>query len=160
MEDVLSWFKGKEAVTFQPGDILLEEGDRDGKLFVLIEGEIEVTRRDTRVTHVDEPGSIFGEMSVLLDMPHSATVQALSPARVYVVEDAFDFLEQNPDVSLHLASLLARRLYYTTSYLVDLQQQAAGKREDLDLVDKILGTLFQKPEPAPKAKKAKSKSKA
>jgi CRP-like cAMP-binding protein len=93
---------------------------------------------------------------VLLDMPHSATVQALSEARAYIVDDAFKFLEENPDVALHLASLLARRLYYTTSYLVDLQQQAAGKREDLDLVDKILGTLFQKPDAAPK-KKSKPK---
>lgn len=154
MEDVLSWFDAKDAVIFQPGDILLEEGERGSKLFILIDGEIEVTRHDTRVTHVDEPGSIFGEMSVLLDMPHSATVQALSAARAYVVDDALAFLEAHPDVSLHLATLLARRLYYTTSYLVDLQQQAAGRREDLDLVDKILGTLFQKPEPAAKAKKA------
>jgi CRP-like cAMP-binding protein len=152
-EDILSWFEGKKAVTFQAGDILLQEGGQDSKLFVLIEGEIEVTRRDTRVTHVDEPGSIFGEMSVLLDMPHSATVQALSKVRAYVVDDALAFLEAHPDVSLHLATLLARRLYYTTSYLVDLQQQAAGRREDLDLVDKILGTLFQKPQPGGKAKK-------
>ena len=159
MDDILNWFKGKQTVTFQPGDILLDEGDQDSKLYVLIEGEIEVTRRDTRVTHVDEPGSIFGEMSVLLDMPHSARVQALSVARVYEVDDAFAFLEANPDVSLHLATLLARRLYYTTSYLVDLQQQAAGKCEDLDLVDKILGTLFQKPAPAKSKKASKSKAK-
>jgi CRP/FNR family cyclic AMP-dependent transcriptional regulator len=39
--------------------------------------------------------------------------------------------------------MLARRLYYTTSYLVDLQQQAAGKRQDLDLVDEILSALVQ-----------------
>jgi len=50
-----------------------------------------------------------------------------------------------------VASLLARRLYYTTSYLVDLQQQAAGRREDLDLVDKILAQLAQTPD-EPKGK--------
>jgi len=158
MEEVLTWFKGKESVSFEPGEVLIAEGDRDGKLFVLIDGEIEVIRRDTRVTHVDEPGSIFGEMAVLLDMPASATVQALSPARCFVVDDAYGFLEDHPEVALHLASLLARRLYYTTSYLVDLQQQAAGKREDLDLVDKILGTLFQKPEAAGRAKKSRRKA--
>jgi hypothetical protein len=50
--------------------------------------------------------------------------------------------------TIHVATLLARRLYYTTSYLVDLQQQSAGKREDLDLVDRILEQLVQKPEDA------------
>ena len=53
-----------------------------------------------------------------------------------------------------LAALLARRLYYTTSYLVDLQQQAAGRREDLDVVDKILAQLVQSPDDA-KVKKKK-----
>ena len=157
MEDVLSWFSKMRIVSFAPGAVLLPEGVRLGKLYVLIEGEIEVVRRDTQVTHVDEPGSIFGEMSVLLDMPHSATVKALSQVKVYEVEDAYDFLEQHPEISLHLATLLARRLYYTTSYLVDLQQQAEGKREDLDMVDKILATLFQKPDSkAPRRRKRKS----
>ena len=85
-------------------------------------------------------------MSVLLDMPYSATVRALSEVRAYVIEDALKFFESQPEIAIHVASLLARRLYYTTSYLVDLQQQAAGKREDLDLVDRILAQLVQKPE--------------
>ena len=52
----------------------------------------------------------------------------------------------------YVATLLARRLYYTTSYLVDLQQQSEGKREDLDLVDKILAQLVEKPNEAKHAK--------
>ena len=158
MDEVLGWFAKKHVATFAAGAVLLAEGVRLGKLFVLIEGEIEVVRRDTQVTHVDEPGSIFGEMSVLLDMPHSATVKALSDVRVYEVDDALGFLEQHPEIALHLATLLARRLYYTTSYLVDLQQQAEGKRDDLDMVDKILATLFEKP--APKAGRRPSRKKA
>jgi len=147
MEDVLSLFEGQPVVTFKAGTVLIPEGGDLGKLFVLIEGQLEVIRKDTQVTHVDEPGSIFGEMAVLLDMPHSATVRSISTVKAHVIENAFAFLEQHPEISLHLATLLARRLYYTTSYLVDLQQQAAGKREDLDLVDKILSRLVdRKPE--------------
>ena len=55
------------------------------------------------------------------------------------------------EIALEVASLLARRLYYTTSYLVDLQQQSAGRREDLDLVDKILAQLSHTPD-EPKGK--------
>jgi CRP-like cAMP-binding protein len=147
MADILDYFKGQKTMSFEPGEILLPEGGRLGQLFVLIEGEVDVIREETQVTHVDEPGSIFGEMSVLLDMPHTATVKALSGGRAYVISDALKFLEQRPEIAIHLATLLARRLYYTTSYLVDLQQQAAGKRHDLDLVDNILASLYQKPEP-------------
>ena len=110
-----------------------------------------------QVTHVDEPGSVFGEMSVLLDQPYSATVKALSDVKAYVIDDAFGFLKQHPEAALELATLLARRLYYTTAYLVDLQQQAAGRRQDLDVVDRILGSLFQQPaDGAPKGRRKKS----
>ncbi|MFD1942254.1 Crp/Fnr family transcriptional regulator [Paradevosia shaoguanensis] len=145
MDDVLALLEGMPIATFKSGEALLTEGVRESRLYILIDGEVEVIRRDTLVSHVDEPGSIFGEMSVLLDQPHSATVQALSPVRAYQVDDAIKFLEAHPELSLILATLLARRLYYTTSYLVDLQQQAQGKREDLDIVDNILSSLTGRP---------------
>jgi len=158
MTDILDYCEGQKVVHFDSGETIIPEGARLGKLFILIDGQIEVIRRDTQVTHVDEPGSVFGEMSVLLDMPHSATVKALSEVDCYVIDDALTFLESNSEVAIHLATLLARRLYYTTTYLVDLQQQAEGRRRDLDVVDQILGSLVDapaegEPEAAPAAPK-------
>ena len=154
MPDILDFCKGRKAETFQSGAVLIKEGGDDRKLFVLIEGQVEVLRSQTQVSYIDEPGSIFGEMSVLLGMPYSAMVKALSSVKAYVIDDPMAFLGSQPQIALELAALLARRLYYTTSYLVDLQQQAAGRREDLDLVDKILAQLVQSPDDA-KAKKKK-----
>jgi CRP-like cAMP-binding protein len=152
MADILEYCRGLKQISFEPGTAILHEGERLGRLFVLIEGEVEVVRERTQITHVDEPGSIFGEMAVLLDMPHSATVRALSTVRVYEIPDALTFLETRPEFSLHIVTMLARRLYYTTSFLVDLQQQASGKRQDLDLVDQILASLI---DPADLTKKRK-----
>lgn len=152
MADILDYCADLGEVRFKSGQVMLPEGERLGKLLVLIEGQVEVIRERTQVTHVDEPGSIFGEMAVLLDMPHSATVKALSPVRAYEIPDALTFLDGHTEMSLHIATMLARRLYYTTSYLVDLQQQAAGKRQDLDLVDEILASLV---DPAETGKKRK-----
>ena len=146
MPDILEYCKGRKAETFRSGAILLEEGAEDHKLFVLIEGQVEVLRKGTQVSYIDEPGSLFGEMSVLLDMPYSASVKALSTVKAYVIDDPIGFLGSQAEIALELAALLARRLYYTTSYLVDLQQQAAGRREDLDLVDQILAQLVQSPD--------------
>ncbi len=154
MPDILEYCKGRKAETFRSGAILINEGAEDHKLLVLIEGQVEVLRKGTQVSYVDEPGSLFGEMSVLLDMPYSASVKALSTVKAYVIDDPIGFLGSQAEIALELAALLARRLYYTTSYLVDLQQQAAGRREDLDLVDKILAQLVQSPDDVkPKAKK-------
>lgn len=153
MSDILDYCKGREARSFKAGQTLITEGGQEGKLFVLIDGQVEVLRRDTQVSYVDEPGSIFGEMAALLEMPASATVKALSPVRAYVIDDAIQFLGTNPEIALYVAMLLARRLYYTTSYLVDLQQQSSGKREDLDLVDKILAQLVTKSDDVKAAKR-------
>jgi CRP/FNR family cyclic AMP-dependent transcriptional regulator len=153
MPDILDYCRGRKVENFKSGSVLVQQGAQDGKLFVLVEGQIEVLREQTQVSYVDEPGSIFGEMSILLDMPYSATVKALSDVKAYVITDPIAFLSSKPEIALELASLLARRLYYTTSYLVDLQQQAAGKREDLDLVDKILAQLVESPEKGGKKKK-------
>src|SRR5690606_3297910 len=121
---------------------------------VLVDGQVEVLRKDTQVSYIEEPGSVFGEMSVLLDMPYSASVKALSDVKAYVIDDPIAFLSGQAEIALELAALLARRLYYTTSYLVDLQQQAAVRREDLDVVDKSLAQLVQSPD-EPKGRKKK-----
>jgi CRP-like cAMP-binding protein len=158
MPDILDYCEGQKIVHFDSGATIIAEGERHDQLFVLIEGQIEVIRKDTQVSHVDEPGSVFGEMSVLLDMPHSATVKALSDADCYVIDDALAFLESRAEVAIHIATLLARRLYYTTTYLVDLQQQAEGKRHDLDMVDEILGALVdQTPEKTSRKRSGKPK---
>ena len=60
--------------TFAAGETILEEGARAGVLYVLREGEVEVLKGDFQITTVAESGSFFGEMSVLLSMPHMATV--------------------------------------------------------------------------------------
>jgi CRP/FNR family cyclic AMP-dependent transcriptional regulator len=153
MADILEYCKGRKAETFKSGSVLIHEGGDERKLYVLISGQVEVMRKDTQVSYIEEPGSLFGEMSVLLDMPYSATVKALSDVKAYVISDPIQFLRSQSEIALELAALLARRLYYTTSYLVDLQQQAAGRREDLDVVDKILAQLVQSPDDSKVKKK-------
>ena len=78
MPDILDYCKGRKAENFPSGTVLIKEGGEERKLFVLIEGQVEILRQDTQVSYVEEPGSMFGEMSCLLDMPYTANVKALS----------------------------------------------------------------------------------
>ena len=50
MADILDFCEGREAKTFKPGDVLIKEGGQEGKLFVLIEGQVEVLRKQTQVS--------------------------------------------------------------------------------------------------------------
>ena len=99
-------------------------------------------KNDLQIRTVSEPGAIFGEISVLLDIPHSATVKALSPSRTYVVEHASEFLQSHTDIAYQVARLLAQRLNGITTYLVDMKNQFEDQKNHLGMVDEVLETLL------------------
>jgi CRP-like cAMP-binding protein len=124
-----------------PGTVLLKQGTRSGKLYVLLEGTLEVKRGDTLVTAINEPGALFGEMSALLDIDHTADVIAATPVTVYRFTDAARFLQSDPEVALTVARKLAQRLNTVTTYLVDLKRQYAGQSNHLGMVSEVLASL-------------------
>ncbi len=111
---------------FPAGHQLIRQGGRSGTLYVLKSGELEVTRDGTFLNSVNRPGAIFGEMSVLLERPHSATVRAVTDIEVYVIADALRVLETHPAWTLQIARLLAQRLDSTTVQLLSNQPEAHG----------------------------------
>ena len=141
MNSILSLCDGLPEVTFATGAVLLPEGGKTGILYVLIDGEVEILKGDFQVDTASESGAIFGEVSVLLDMPHMATVRALTPLRAYKIENAVDFLHSQPKIALEVARLLAQRLNGVTNYLVDLKHQFEDERSHLGMVDEVLETL-------------------
>lgn len=126
---------------YEPGAILIDEGRWSGRLFVLMEGEVEVLRGGTSVAIISGAGAIFGEMSVLLDLPHTATVKARTRVAARAPEDATAFLRQHPEIAFHLARLLAQRLNAATTYLVDVKRQYEGHRDHLGMVGEVLEAL-------------------
>jgi CRP-like cAMP-binding protein len=122
-------------------EVLLDEGVTSGHLYVLIEGELEVLKGDFQIRTVDEPGAVFGEVSALLGIPHTATVRAVTACRVHVVEQANEFLRERSDITYVVAELLAQRLNSVTGYLADLKRQYEDHDDHLGMVDEVLETL-------------------
>jgi CRP/FNR family cyclic AMP-dependent transcriptional regulator len=100
-----------------PGMDLIEQGGRTGQLYVLKEGELEVLRDGRHVTTIKTPGSVIGEMSILLDTPQTATVRAVSEVDYFVIDNAIDVLRTHPEWLLQIARLLAQRVNATTAQL-------------------------------------------
>jgi len=138
MASILDYCKGLPSITFDEGDILLQEGDRSGKLYILIDGECEVLKDNFQINKVSEPGSIFGEMSILLNIRPMATVKSIRTTRVYVVDNALKFLKSNTEITFHLAKMLAQRLNGVTSYLMDIKKQFEGKDDHFSMLDEVL----------------------
>ena len=71
-------------MTFAPGEVLMAEGETSGRLYVLLDGAVEITKGGFQINLVSDRGAILGEMSVLLDLPHTATVRAVSACSAHV----------------------------------------------------------------------------
>ena len=123
-----------------PHGTLVQEGQKTGRLYVLKSGDLEIVRDGSLVATIGEPGAIVGEISVLIDAPHTATVRSRHGAKVYVVDDPTAFLDAHPSIARRIAQLLAHRLQKTTALLVDMRQQAK-ERDDLVMFDKIFALL-------------------
>lgn len=151
MLTILPLCSGLPVRTVPAGETILREGDRSGALYVLIEGSVEVLKADVQVNLVSDPGAVFGEMSVLLEAPHMATVKTTAASRFHVSEDAAAFLRSDPALSLAVSKLLARRLNAVITYLADLKRQFEGQDDHLGMVDEVLETLVhhQGEEPSP-----------
>jgi CRP-like cAMP-binding protein len=93
------------------GQILCREGDSGHEFFVILEGEVEVTRHGKHV-HSGGGGDFFGEISVVEHMRRTATVTAKTPLRVFVLtgQGFRSVLHGNPVVEHKVMVALARRL--------------------------------------------------
>ncbi len=134
--------------TFGPQQVVLQEGQRSGLLYVLVSGSVEVVKGDVRISTISQPGAFLGEMSVLLDAPHMATVRTLEASTLHVTGDPDAFLQSSPAISMELSRLLARKLNLVSTYLADLKRQFAESGDHLEMVDEVLEGLLHHQEAA------------
>ena len=150
MGDFLQLLAGHPLRDFAPGETVMEQDSPAGPLFVLVAGEVEILREDIRVAKTAQPGAVFGEMSVLLGCAHTAKVRAIKPCRFALIENPREFLNSSAAASLHVATLLAKRLDALNKYLVDVKHQYEG-HDHLGMVDEVLETLMHR-QPRPPAR--------
>jgi CRP/FNR family transcriptional regulator, cyclic AMP receptor protein len=82
-------------VTYQPGETIIADGSRTDRLLILRKGTVAIVKDDTEIANVAEPGAVFGELSILLDQPHTADVRALEASQFHIA-NATTLLAQNP----------------------------------------------------------------
>jgi len=98
-------------VELAPGDFLFREGEKGDKMYVLLEGEIDIFLGGF-VLETAGPGALLGEMALIDDSPRTANAVAKSPAKVAQIDRRrFHFLvQQTPHFATHVMKILANRL--------------------------------------------------
>jgi len=81
-DELLAVIHGLELQTFQPGDIIITQGEPGDSLFILTTGRANAWVKNAEGRHVKvremTEGAFFGEISILTAQPRTATVTAAS----------------------------------------------------------------------------------
>ncbi|GIX34708.1 MAG: hypothetical protein KatS3mg126_0487 [Lysobacteraceae bacterium] len=133
-------------VEFPAGTPLLREGETASALFILESGKAVVQRADAPGVVLAElgPGDFCGEMSILQEQPHTATVVASTPVRALRIEVAafHAVLRENVEVAVQLMRRLVLRLKESEARRARLEARLAADRP---------GTEAARPAPRPPA---------
>lgn len=103
--------KVTEDVDVRAGEVLCREGERGQEFFVIMEGEVEVTRNEKAIA-TGHPGEFFGEIALVENVPRNATVTAKTPTRFFVLnrQSFLPLLDAQPDIERKVLRTLAKRL--------------------------------------------------
>jgi len=107
------------SIELEAGDTLFCEGDNSNYAAFVIDGQLEVIKKDInnkeKVVSTLNKGSSIGELALLDGLPRSATVRAKTAASVTVLErqglDAI--IEEEPRVAVKILRHLARSVSYS-----------------------------------------------
>ena len=101
---------------FQAGETIFREGDRDGRLFVIVSGEVEVIKglgkKNERHVRNLGPLSYFGEMALIDDLVRSASIVAKKQTEVLILEqwNLRQEIERYPAMAFELMRMLSQRI--------------------------------------------------
>jgi signal transduction histidine kinase len=102
--------------SYPPNMVLCREGAVENTFYIIIEGEVQVTKLinelETRFLKHLKEGDFFGEMALIHNAPRAATVVTTVPSTILEInKDAFsELLEQSSSMSLAMVREVSRRL--------------------------------------------------
>ncbi len=112
-----------EVVRFEPGEVIVQQGDPADAVYIIAEGEAEVWLADAD-GHTIRLGTmgrhtLFGETAVLCQSGRTATVRARDQVVTFKISaNVFlDLVRQSPEIGIQVMTVLAQRLERTTARL-------------------------------------------
>ena len=110
--------------TYKKGDAIIKEGERDARMFVIIQGSVDVIKNHDRKgeTHLDtlKEHDYFGEMSLIDDMERSSSVIAAEDTEVLALsrESLMQAIVKNPTVAMDMLQLLSKRVRVSEKHML------------------------------------------
>ena len=117
--------------TYEPGAVIVREGDEGDSVFLIGSGSVEAVLADGHGATVPlslmRPGETFGEMGFFEGMPRSATVRARDACVVLEIEgqELRRLADARPDIEFKVLLTVSERLRSKNEQLLTLHLKAA-----------------------------------
>jgi CRP-like cAMP-binding protein len=113
---------------YAPGEAIIRENDKGECAYIIEKGRVEITReKEGRPAHIAylEAGMTFGEMSMVDDLPRSATVTAVEETMVREVhrDNLYENLASNPETMIKLLKGIFERLRIANTTIARLKEE-------------------------------------
>ena len=121
---------------YAPGEVLCRENAIEDRFYMILEGEVEVTKiinnSEVRILKRLEPGDFFGEMALIHNAPRAATVTAKTPLTTLELDKAgFDrVLHSSSSIAMAMVSEISNRLRSNDQMAVDDLRMRASELAD------------------------------
>lgn len=104
------------------GDFVFQEGDLGLDMYIIQDGQVAILKEfkgEEKQLAILSRGDFFGEMSILEDVPRTASAKALTACRLLQINgSSFDqMLRKNPEIAVRMMRKLSRRLRETDRLL-------------------------------------------
>jgi CRP-like cAMP-binding protein len=106
-------------------DELFHKGDEGSQVYVVVSGRLKALATslegDDVVFNILGPGEVFGEIALLGETPRTATVAAIEPCELLVIDrrDFLALLRRHPEAAIGLLRVLALRLKRVSELVED-----------------------------------------
>jgi CRP-like cAMP-binding protein len=124
--------KSSKFRAYEPGEILIKEGEYDCWVYFLISGQLEIVKAVKAIGHLQRNGDMFGEMGVIDGSPRSASIRAVTNSLVLGLDASYlDQKQKMSELSFCyiiyrlFAEVLAVRLRDTTEENIKLRDAVA-----------------------------------
>ena len=109
---------------FLPDEYIFKKREKGSKAYLLLDGRVAIEVNSKKVAEISEM-EIFGEMSLLLNKPRTASIKALKPSIVLPIDQKIleELLKKSPPVIASLVKQLAYRLSQCDSEIESLKKK-------------------------------------
>ena len=114
---------------FPRGSVICEQGTMGNEMFILQSGVIDVLINNNQVATIEEPGTVIGEMAMLLGEKRSATLMAKNGVVLTRIsrDDLKKIAEKDLSIIKTVMEALAKRHYYNVIKIGDINEKAMQK---------------------------------